>query len=215
MKKRILASILTGLLLVMTSGCASEKDMQTDTKQPETKAEDTQADAGTEEITGSTDQKTVVVYFSATGNTKTIAEEIADVTDGELFELQPKEPYTEDDLDYNDDNSRVCKEHADKNQRNVELVSTTVDNWQDVDVVYLGYPIWWGEASWVVDQFVENNDFTGKTVIPFCTSASSGIGSSGSDLAEMAGTGEWLNGERFSSDASKDDVKAWIESLGL
>ena len=137
MKKRILASILTGLLLVMTSGCASEKNTQADTKQPETKAEDTQADAETGEIT---DQKTVVVYFSATGNTKTIAEEIADVTGSELFELQPKEPYTEDDLDYNDDNSRVCKEHADRNQRNVELVSTTVDNWQDVEVVYLGYP---------------------------------------------------------------------------
>ena len=97
----------------------------------------------------------------------------------------------------------------------MELVSTTVENWDDYDTVFIGYPIWWGIAAWPVDSFVENNDFTGKTVIPFCTSASSGIGESGQLLAEMAGTGDWLEGQRFRSGVSEEDVASWVEGLGL
>lgn len=97
--------------------------------------------------------------------------------------------------------------------REVELVSTTVDNFSDYNEIFVGYPIWWGVSTWPVNQFIKNNDFTGKTVIPFCTSASSGIGDSGKLLEEMAGTGDWFAGERFSSNVSEDDVKTWLDSL--
>lgn len=138
--------------------------------------------------------KTLVVYFSATGNTESAANYIAQATGGDLFELEPAEPYTDEDLNYNNDNSRVSREHEDESLRNVELVADTVENWDDYDTVFIGYPIWWGIAAWPVDSFVEANDFTGKTVIPFATSASSGLGQSGKLLAELAGTGDWQEG---------------------
>ena len=144
-----------------------------------------------------------------------MANYIAEATGGDLFELEPTEPYTDDDLDWTDDNSRVTREHEDESLRNVELVSTTVENWESYDTVFIGYPIWWGIAAWPVDQFVENNDFTGKTMIPFCTSSSSGIGNSGNLLAGLAGTGNWQDGERFRSGADEADVQEWVESLGL
>lgn len=157
----------------------------------------------------------LVVYYSATGNTAQVAQYIADSTGGDLFEIQPVEPYTDDDLNWTDDNSRVSREHADESLRDVELVADTVDNWDQYDTVFIGYPIWWGIAAWPVDGFVEANDFSGKTVIPFCTSSSSGLGESGQLLADMAGTGDWQEGQRFRSGASQEDVQSWIEELGL
>ena len=157
----------------------------------------------------------LVVYYSATGNTAQVAQYIADSTGGDLFEIQPVEPYTDDDLNWTDDNSRVSQEHADESLRDVELVADTVDNWDQYDTVFIGYPIWWGIAAWPVDGFVEANDFSGKTVIPFCTSSSSGLGESGQLLADMAGTGDWQEGQRFRSSASQEDVQSWIEELGL
>lgn len=158
---------------------------------------------------------TLVVYYSATGNTEAAANYIAELTGGDLFELEPVEPYTDADLNWTDDNSRVTLEHEDESLRNVELAADTVDNWESYDTVFIGYPIWWGIAAWPVNTFVENNDFTGKTVIPFCTSSSSGIGDSGNLLAEMAGTGDWQEGMRFSSRVSEGDVQEWIDGLGL
>ena len=154
--------------------------------------------------------KTLVVYFSATGNTESAANYIAQATGGDLFELEPAEPYTDEDLNYNNDNSRVSREHEDESLRNVELVADTVENWDDYDTVFIGYPIWWGIAAWPVDSFVEANDFTGKTVIPFATSASSGLGQSGKLLAELAGTGDWQEGQRFRSSVSEEDIQAWV-----
>lgn len=159
------------------------------------------------------DNKSLVVYYSSTGNTKTVAKYIADETGADLFELVPKELYTSDDLDWNNKDSRVCVEHDNPDKRNVELSSKTVDNWDSYDTVYIGYPIWWGIAAWPVNTFISSNDFTGKTVIPFCTSASSELGESGKLLADMAGTGDWQEGKRFSSGASKDDVASWIDTL--
>lgn len=152
---------------------------------------------------------------SASGNTKDVAEKIAKITEADLFEIEPVEPYTDDDLDWTDDDSRVSREHDDESLRDVELVSTTVDNWDSYDTVYIGYPIWWGIAAWPVDNFVKENDFTGKTVIPFCTAATSGIGDSGNLLEEMTGTGDWKEGERFHGGASESDISSWIDSLGL
>ena len=119
------------------------------------------------------------------------------------------------DRNYNDENSRVSQEYADESLRDVELVSTTVEGFDEYENIFVGYPIWWQVAAWPVNQFIENNDFTGKTVIPFCTSASSGIGDSGQLLEGMAGTGNWLEGQRFRSSVSEEDVVAWVDSLGL
>lgn len=170
--------------------------------------------AGTTSASGSTGN-VLVVYYSATGNTEAVANAIEDATGGTLFELEPVEPYTEDDLNWTDDNSRVSVEHENEDQRNVELVSTTVENWDSYDTVFIGYPIWWGIAAWPVNSFVQNNDFTGKTVIPFCTSSSSDLGESGQLLAEMAGTGDWQEGQRFRSGVDDADVQDWVNSLGL
>lgn len=159
--------------------------------------------------------KTLVVYYSATGNTQEAASLIAELTGGDLFELEPADPYTDEDLNYSDENSRVVYEHDNPDARDVALVQDTVDNWDEYDTVFLGYPIWWGIAAWPVDDFVTANDFTGKTVIPFCTSASSGLGESGELLAEMAGTGDWLEGQRFPSRVSQEDVQTWLDGLGL
>ena len=138
---------------------------------------------------------------------------IAAATNGDLFELEPAEPYSDADLNWTDDNSRVVREHDDESLRDIELVSDTVENWDSYDTVFIGYPIWWGIAAWPVNGFIETNDFTGKTVIPFCTSSSSELGESGEMLAEMAGTGDWQEGQRFRSGASESDVTAWVESL--
>lgn len=159
--------------------------------------------------------KVLVVYYSATGSTEAVAETIADATGGDLFELVPVEPYSSDDLDWTNSNSRVSVEYANEDQRVVELAAATVENWDEYDTVFIGYPIWWGIAAWPVNEFVENNDFSGKTVIPFCTSSSSGLGQSGELLEEMAGTGDWQEGMRFHSSVSSDDVRSWVEELGL
>ena len=156
----------------------------------------------------------LVAYFSATGTTERIATMIANHTGANLFALEPVEPYTDADLNYNDALSRTSTERNDPN-RTVELVSATPDGFASYNVVYLGYPIWWGDASWAVDQFVTENDFTGKTVVPFCTSGSSPIGQSGANLAALAGTGTWIAGQRFGGSASAEDVAAWIDGLEL
>ena len=160
-------------------------------------------------------KKTLVVYFSASGSTRRVAEAIAEAANADIFELVPTVPYTSADLNWTTAGSRVNREHDDESLRDIELESTTVDNWDDYDTVFIGYPIWWGIAAWSVDGFVKANDFTGKTVIPFCTSASSGIGQSGKLLAEMAGMGDWQEGRRFSSGASESSVKEWVGELGL
>ncbi len=157
----------------------------------------------------------LVAYYSATGSTEAVAEQLADVLEADLFEITPKEPYTSEDLNWTDDNSRVSREHEDESLRTVELESTTVENWADYDTVFVGYPIWWGIAAWPVDGFVRANDFTGKTVIPFCTSSSSGLGESGRLLAELAGTGNWQEGQRFRSSASGNEVSEWANSLQI
>lgn len=193
------------------SESSSEASSEVSSEAPSSSEVSSQAQA---EDTGS-GSSVLVVYYSATGNTAQVAQYIADSTGGDLFEIQPVEPYTDDDLNWTDDNSRVSQEHADESLRDVELVADTVDNWEQYDTVFIGYPIWWGIAAWPVDGFVEANDFSGKTVIPFCTSSSSGLGQSGQLLADMAGTGDWQEGQRFRSSASQEDVQSWIDELGL
>ena len=165
--------------------------------------------------TVTTTGKTLVVYFSATGTTQGVAQTIADTVGADLFEVVPSDPYTSDDLNWTNNDSRVSREHNDEGLRAVALESTDVDGWDDYDTVFIGYPIWWGIAAWPMSSFVSANDFSGKNVVPFCTSLSSGIGQSGELLAELAGTGSWLVGYRFSSSTTANDIAALAESLSL
>ena len=154
----------------------------------------------------------LVVYFSGTGNTEAVAQTIASTLDADLFELEPADPYTDEDLDWTVDGSRVNQEHENEALQAVELTADTVENWEEYDTVFIGYPIWWGIAAWPVNDFIQANDFTGKTVVPFCTSASSGLGQSAERLEQMAGSGTWLEGRRFSQSPSQQEVQSWVES---
>ena len=214
-KKLIAMMVVCVLAAGMLAGCGSDTQSSQEDSQEQPAQEEPQDEAEDTTDTAAGSGNVLVVYYSATGNTEGVANTIADATGGDLFELEPADPYTDEDLDWTNDDSRVTQEYENEDQRDVELVSTTVDNWDSYDTVFIGYPIWWGIAAWPVDSFVENNDFTGKTVIPFCTSASSGLGDSGALLAEMAGTGDWQEGMRFRSGADEADVQEWVSGLGL
>ena len=159
--------------------------------------------------------KVLVAYFSGSGNTERVAQTLAEALNADVFEITPTQPYTSDDLDYTVSTSRVNREHENESLRDVALTQTTPANWEDYDTVLIGYPIWWAIAAWPVNTFVKGNDFTGKTVIPFATSTSSGMGQSGELLEQMAGTGTWQAGHRFASRAAATDIYEWAESLGL
>ena len=209
------------MLVLSLAACGSANKPASSTTQPETSAPTEQpessstAPAESEPETQPETGKTLVVYFSASGNTARVAKDIAAATGADLFEIVPTQVYTSDDLNWTNANSRVSREHDDESLRNVPLTSTTVADWSGYDTVFIGYPIWWGIAAWPVNSFVTDNDFTGKTVIPFATSSSSGMGQSGTLLANMAGTGDWQEGHRFSSGASTSDVESWVNGLGL
>lgn len=165
------------------------------------------------ESTMNKDDKAIVVYFSAQNHTKNVATKIAANVGADIFEIEPVQVYTEDDLSWTDSESRVSREHNDESLRTIELKSTTVPNWDEYDTVYIGYPIWWGGSAWPVDSFVKKVDFGDKTVIPFCTSHSSGLGTSDTDLKVKATGGNWQPGHRFSQDATDTEIKTWTDSL--
>lgn len=157
--------------------------------------------------------KVLVVYYSAQNHTEKIAKELANNLNADIFKIEPVDDYTSADLDWTNNSSRVTKEHNDETLRDIKLKNTKIDNWQDYDIVLIGYPIWWGIAAWPVNSFVKSNDFSGKIVIPFCTSASSSIGNSGKLLENDADSGDWMEGQRFSSNASSSDIKKFSEDL--
>ena len=224
--KKLTALLLSVVLVLSLAACGSANKPASSTTQPETSAPTeqpatepsessstapTESEPETQPETG----KTLVVYYSASGNTERVAKDIAEAAGADLFEIVPTEVYTSEDLNWTNSDSRVSREHDDESLRDVPLTTTEVPDWDSYDTVFIGYPIWWGIAAWPVDTFVKNNDFTGKTVIPFATSSTSGMGQSGSLLADMAGTGEWQEGQRFSSGVSSDDVQSWVNGLGL
>ena len=224
--KKLTALLLSVVLVLSLSACGSANKPASSTTQPETSVPTEQpttepsessstAPAESEPETQPETGKTLVVYYSASGNTERVAKDIAEAAGADLFEIVPTEVYTSEDLNWTNPDSRVSREHDDESLRDVPLTTTEVPDWDSYDTVFIGYPIWWGIAAWPVDTFVKNNDFTGKTVIPFATSSSSGMGQSGSLLADMAGTGEWQEGQRFSSGVSSDDVQSWVNGLGL
>ena len=222
--KKLLTLSLAAVMALSLAACGGNDSSADDQNANQTQEEaappaDTAENAAAPESSGdgaeAADGNVLVVYYSASGNTETAANYIAQATVGDIFEITPAEPYTSDDLNWTDENSRVSREHEDESLRDVELTTTEVENWDSYDTVFIGYPIWWGIAAWPVDGFVEANDFSGKTVIPFCTSSSSGLGQSGELLAQLAGTGDWQEGQRFRSSASQEDVNEWVDSLGL
>lgn len=158
----------------------------------------------------SSEKKVLVVYFSATGSTERVAKVIKNTAKADIYEIRPRKPYTDADLDWTDDASRVNKEHDSGTEPEI---SGTVSNIKKYDVVYLGYPIWWGEAPNIMHTFLKKHNLSGKTVIPFCTSLSSGLGSSARNLHRYAPNANWQTGRRFDSDVSKKTVEKWVKGL--
>lgn len=209
----VLALVLAALALV---GCSSEGQTASSASQASS-SESTSASSEqpATPVGNEGNGKTLVAYFSASGNTERVAERIASDTDADTFVITPVEPYTSEDLNWNQEGSRVNFEHENESARDIELTQVTPDNFADYDTVFIGYPIWWGIAAWPVDGFVSGNDWEGKTVIPFCTSTSSGLGQSAELLEQMANGGTWLSGMRFASSASAETIDEWVGSLPL
>lgn len=199
MKKRFLIVIGLILGLILLAGCGSTGT---------TEVEDTEV--VTETAVG---DSTIVCYYSATGNTKKIAEDIATDLECPTFEITPEQPYTEEDLDYNNPDSRISQE-MNNQDLDVKLTQTTPDDWDTYDTVFLGYPIWNGGPAYPMEAFVVDNDFAGKTVIPFCTSGSSGIEESENALKEATVDATWEDGMRFAADATPDEVASWLADIG-
>ena len=222
MKKEILIIVIILLVAIIGIGLyygfngkngMDDKTNLNEKENNDTSSYDEESSSDRNQGTTSTNKEVLVVYYSAQNHTENGAKKIANNLSADIFEIEPANPYTSDDLNWSNSNSRVSREHDDESLRNVELKNTKVENWDSYDTILIGYPIWWGVAAWPVNNFVKDNDFTGKTVIPFCTSVSSGIGSSGKLLEEMTKTGDWKNGQRFSSSAKDTDIKTFTDSI--
>lgn len=155
----------------------------------------------------------LVVYFSATGTTETLAKYIAESTGADIYRIEPGEPYTQTDLNYNDRNTRATVEQNDKSAR--PEIAGSMPDMEQYQIIFIGYPIWWGEEPRIMDTFVESVSLTDKTVVPFCTSGGSGMGNSAKNMESLADGGQWLDGERLKSGSSRDDMVSWVNSLGL
>ena len=214
--QKITAVLLVFVLVFSLASCGgnSENNRASAGENASTSAES--ASAATESETPENDaaeQKILVAYFSATGTTEGVAEQIAEGLSCNLYEITPQDPYTDADLNYSDTNSRTTSEMNDENAR--PAISGSVSDMAQYDVVFLGYPIWWGEAPRIISTFLESYDFTGKTIVPFCTSGSSGISSSVSSLKPLTSGATWLEGQRFGGGASDETVMEWVRSLNL
>lgn len=227
--KKFAALLLTFAMAVSLAACAGNSE-PAETSTPDTEssisAESTvpesepATDSQTEEMespanadTESAGSQVLVAYFSATGTTEGVAENIAGGLDADLYEIVPEEPYTDANLNYNDNNSRSTIEMNDPSSR--PAISGSVENMEQYSIVFIGFPIWWGEAPRIVSTFMESYDFSGKTIVPFCTSGGSGIGSSASNLEELTSGATWLDGQRLNGSDSQDTVMEWVNSLGL
>ena len=205
--KKIISLFMVLTMVLSLAACSTNQSPSESTpeKQPDSSAE---AQQPTDEA-----GKTLVVYYSATGNTENVANYIATATDGDLFELEPAEPYSDADLNWTDDNSRVVREHDDESLRDIELVADTVENWDSYDTVFIGYPIWWGLAPRIVNTFIESHDLKGRTVIPFATSGGSGIANSVAELQKAYPGLNWQEG-RLLNRTDEKTVRQWVEALG-
>ena len=225
-----LIPILTTLTLLLGLAACGQAGTQSNPDQSQTQQEGTSSvgepsapnqstpPASSTPGAGESDEETpeggvLVAYFSATGNTEGIAQHLQSILNADLYEIVPEVPYTDEDLNYSNDSCRANQEQNDPAAR--PAITGTLENPEDYDVVFLGYPIWWGQAPKVIYSFLESYDFGDATIVPFCTSGSSGIGSSAEGLQELTENAQWLDGQRFSSGASQDEVAQWVDSLGL
>ena len=159
-------------------------------------------------------KKSLVVYFSCTDTTKKIAEYVQESIGADIYRIEPEMPYTAEDLNYGDSSTRATKEQNDSSAR--PAISGTVSNMQEYDFIFLSYPIWWGQAPRIISTFLESYDFSGKTIIPICTSHSSGIGSSATNLHSLIDDSvTWLEGRRFSSTTTKEEIAQWLKDSGI
>ena len=199
-----------------TSEAAADVENTEETEPEEASADvtespETEVEAAPEEP-AEQGSKILIAYFSCTGNTRGLAEKIAEKLGADVYEITPAEPYTDEDLDYSDSSSRSTREQNDDGCRPEISGSFDVSGY---DAVVLGYPIWWGQAPKILYTFVESCDFSGKTVVPFCTSGSSGVGSSASNLGKFANAADWHDGTRLSTGISDGDLDEWLAENGL
>lgn len=214
--KRIVMALLMTAMVVSLTACGGNTGQDGSPASDTLDREQSPAPTGAADIQAVPDKegnKVLVAYFSATGTTKGVAEMIAENTEADVYEIVPREPYTDADLNWHDDKSRSTIEMNDRSSR--PEIDGAVEDMEQYDIVFIGYPIWWGEAPRIVSTFMESYSFEGKTVIPFCTSSSSGLGSSGKNLEDLTDGARWLDGKRFGGGVSEADVKAWIEGLDL
>ena len=223
MKKKI--SILAVILLVLgLTACGNTEtptvNENTETYTVDSTTEETgsgkteapvEEDNSEEKVDTQANGGVLVVYFSATGTTKGVAEKIAGITGADTYEIKAAKEYSAADLNWNDSDSRSTKEQNDASAR--PEIGSEIISLDGYSTIYIGYPIWWGEEPRIMDTFVESYDFDGITVIPFCTSGGSGIGRSGQNLADNAGSGTWLDGERLDTGISEDELRTWTEGL--
>ncbi|EOS31611.1 hypothetical protein C807_01477 [Lachnospiraceae bacterium 28-4] len=235
MMKKVITVLISLLMILSLAACGNSASQ---TRQPSTEEKQTAGTVNSEEPVensanaentdtseGQTNEsenpdileeqatKVLVTYFSATNTTQGIAEHIANGLNGDIYEIVPEEPYTDADLNYNDNNSRTTIEMNDPDAR--PAITGSVEDMEQYDIVFIGYPIWWGEAPRIVSTFVESYDFSGKTIVPFCTSGGSGVGSSATNLEQLTDGADWLPGKRLNGSDSQDTVMEWVNGLGL
>ena len=212
--KRFISILFCMILVLGLAACGSKTadTAQNDQIAESKEAQDTSSELSTESTeVPQTSKDVLVVYYSATGTTKGVAEKIAGITGADIYEIKAAQEYSDADLDWNDPDSRSTLEQNDPSVRpEIGSESISLDGYS---TIYIGYPIWWGEEPRIMDTFVESYSFDGITMIPFCTSSSSGIGMSGKNLADNAQSGQWLDGKRFGAGASEEDIASWINGL--
>ena len=198
--KKVLFLVMSLLVACLTTACAGQAASADQSSN--------QKEQAVKEYKGG-DSKILVAYFSCTGNTKELAEKSVAVLGADIYEIVPKEPYTNKDLDYNDETSRVSREHQDASYR--PQIAANIGSLDKYDTIVLAYPIWWGEAPNIMATFMESCDFSGKKIVPVCTAASSDIGSSVEHLQALAApTAEWKPGSRLSPDITECELVAWF-----
>ena len=235
MMKKVITVLISLLMILSLAACgnsasqtgqpSTEEKQTADTVNSEEPVENSANAENTDTSEGQTNEsenpdileeqatKVLVAYFSATNTTQGIAEHIANGLNADIYEIVPEEPYTDADLDYNDNNSRTTIEMNDPDAR--PAITGSVEDMEQYDIVFIGYPIWWGEAPRIVSTFVESYDFSGKTIVPFCTSGGSGVGSSATNLEQLTDGADWLPGKRLNGSDSQDTVMEWVNGLGL
>lgn len=215
--KKFIALIMVAFMILSLAACSQSNSNNEPSSKGETSTDNVavNSNTGTDDTDNNTEstQKILVAYFSATGTTKGVAETAADAMGADLYEIVPKDPYTSADLDYSDNNSRSTKEMNDPNAR--PEINGSVENMEQYDIIFLGYPIWWGDAPRIISTFMESYDFSGKTIVPFCTSGGSGVGSSAENLESLVSGATWVSGERLNGGASHNDIVEWINGLDL